>query len=95
MANAKKKVMVLFANDWDIDHFGQDKYHGQYEFVFYSRDLFHFPAYLQLAYFNVSTFLKHLIKKLKQEKGAAVLSILAPFWRAMAAKALGLAAGCP
>jgi len=69
-----KKVLVLFANPWDLVQFGHSKYEGELEFVYRGDDLFHFPGTLKLLTFDAVQFINKLVDEFADEGLSGVLS---------------------
>ena len=53
-----KRILVLFAKDWDRLEFGRPEYRGRYEFLFEGFDLFRFPENAQLLVFDVFSYVQ-------------------------------------
>lgn len=70
----KKKILVLFPNDWDRDQWSQSKYKEDFEFIFYGKEFFSFPYIFQLLHFDVWKFIKKLTNEFKNKGISAVLS---------------------
>lgn len=70
----KKKILVLFPNDWDKAEFSKNRYTEKYTFIFEGVNLFEFPYYFKLPFFQVQKFIKKLIGKAEKENLDAVLS---------------------
>lgn len=68
------KVLVLFPNDWDRTEFTKEKYQNRYQFEYAGPELFKFPEVLQLPFFSTRRFIEKMVRKVKQEGFAAVLS---------------------
>jgi len=69
-----KKILVLFPNDWDKVELSRGKYQSEYSFIYEGSNLFTFPGFLQLLFFNTRKFIKRIAAKIRDEKIDAVLS---------------------
>ncbi|MBO6516119.1 MAG: ATP-grasp domain-containing protein [Bacteroidia bacterium] len=88
-----KKVLVLFPNDWDKTEFAKEKYRGAYQFFYAGPNLFQFPGFLQLPFFNVHRFISRCLRVARSLKVDAVLSTdeyIGAIVAAIVAKKLGL-----
>ena len=70
----KKRVLVLFPNDWDRGELAREKYASDFEFIFEGRDLFKLPGALTLPFFRPTRWIDHLAKKYEREKIDGVMS---------------------
>ena len=55
-----KKILVLFAKDWDRLEFSRPEYRGRYEFIHEGFDLFRFPDNARLLTFDVFAYINAL-----------------------------------
>jgi hypothetical protein len=58
----RKRVLVLFAKEWDREEFARGDY-ADYEFLYEGFDLFRFPSNLRLASFDARRFLDRLERR--------------------------------
>ena len=70
----KKRILVLFPNDWDRGELAREKYAGDFEFVFEGADLFKPPGILRLPLFRPSRWIERLAKKYAKAKLDGVMS---------------------
>ena len=59
----RKKVLVLFPNEWDRVELAATRYRHRYEFVFEGFDLFRFPQNLQLLWFDARRFIDRIVAR--------------------------------
>src|SRR5262249_9568329 len=71
---AKKKILVLFANDWDRGELSRDKYRGDYEIIYEGGELFKLPGALRLFSFDPVRMVERLASKYAEAGLAGVLS---------------------
>lgn len=64
----------MFPNEWDLDEFSKEKYASQYEFIYEGKNFFRFPEALSLPLFNARSFVRRMLRKIKQLNIEAVLS---------------------
>jgi hypothetical protein len=69
-----KRILVLFAKEWDRLEFARPEYRGRYEFVYAGFDLFRFPSNAQLATFDVFRFVNRLLERFRKERLDGVFS---------------------
>jgi hypothetical protein len=91
---ATKKILVLFANDWDRGELSRDKYRGDYEFFHEGGELFKLPGALRLLSFDPVRMVDRLAAKYRGAGLAGVLSTDEYVGAAMAA-ALARELGLP
>lgn len=60
---AVKRILVLFAKDWDRVELGHPRYRGRYEFLFEGFDLFRFPENAHLLVFDVRRYIDRLVRR--------------------------------
>lgn len=61
--DVRKKVLVLFPNEWDRVELAATKYRDRYEFSFEGFDLFRFPQNLQLLWFDARRFIDRIVAR--------------------------------
>jgi GNAT superfamily N-acetyltransferase len=61
--NARKRVLVLFPDEWDRAAAGQARHRASHEFVFEGFDLFRFPDNARLFTFDVLRFVERLVRR--------------------------------
>ena len=69
-----KKILVLFAKDWDRLEFGRPEYRGRYQFVYEGFDLFRFPDNVRLLTFDVFAYINALAQRFRRERIDAIVS---------------------
>lgn len=69
-----KRILVLFAKDWDRLEFGRPEYRGRYEFLFEGFDLFRFPENAQLLGFDVFRYVNRLAARFRRERLDGIVS---------------------
>jgi hypothetical protein len=69
-----KKILVLFANDWDRDELKRPKYAGEYSFRFEGTDFFKFPGTLRLLTFRADRYIERLVDRYRGAGLAGVMS---------------------
>ena len=70
----KKRILVLFPNDWDRGELAREKYAPHFEFVFEGADLFKPPGIFWLPFFRPSRWVEKLAKKYARAKLDGVMS---------------------
>jgi hypothetical protein len=60
---AAKRILVLFAKDWDRVELGHPRYGQQYHFEFEGFDLFRFPENMRLLTFDVRRVIDRLVRR--------------------------------
>ena len=69
-----KKILVLFAKDWDRLEFSRPEYRGRYEFIYEGFDLFRFPGNARLLTFDVFGYINALARRFRRERIDAIIS---------------------
>ncbi len=69
-----KKILVLFAKDWDRLEFSRPEYRGRYEFVYEGFDLFRFPDNARLLTFDVFAYVNTLAQRFRRERIDGIIS---------------------
>ena len=69
-----KKILVLFAKDWDRLEFSRPEYRGRYEFIFEGFDLFSFPGNARLLSFDVFAYINALARRFRRERIDGIVS---------------------
>ena len=69
-----KKILVLFAKDWDRLEFSRPEYRGRYEFVYEGFDLFRFPDNARLLTFDVFAYVNTLAQRFRRERIDGIVS---------------------
>lgn len=69
-----KKILVLFAKDWDRLEFSRPEYRGRYEFIHEGFDLFRFPDNARLLTFDVFAYINALAQRFRRERIDAIVS---------------------
>ena len=83
-----KKILILFAKDWDQLALQAQQYSGQYQFFYEGFDLFRFPENAKLMGFNALRFISKLERKYRaigldgvvsnhEQFGALIAAVLA------------------
>lgn len=83
-----KKILILFAKDWDQLALQTCQYSGQYQFFYEGFDLFHFPDNAKLIGFNALRYIAKLERKYRtialdgivsnhEQFGALIAAVLA------------------
>jgi hypothetical protein len=74
VSTVKKKILVLFPNDWDRDELRRPKYEAELEFVFEGGDLFKFPGLLRLLTFRADRYIERLAERFRDAGLDGVMS---------------------
>lgn len=69
-----KRILVLFAKDWDRLEFSRPEYRGRYEFVYEGFDLFRFPGNAKLLTFDVFAYINALARRFRHERIDGIVS---------------------
>lgn len=69
-----KKILILFAKDWDQIAIQAKWDSDQYQFYFEGFDLFRFPENVKLLHFNVLHYIKKLERKYQKMSLAGIIS---------------------
>ncbi len=69
-----KKILVLFAKDWDRLEFSRPEYRGRYEFIHEGFDLFRFPGNARLLTFDVFAYINALARRFRRERIDGIVS---------------------
>lgn len=69
-----KKILVLFAKDWDRLEFSRPEYRGRYEFIYEGFDLFRFPDNVRLLTFDVFAYINALAQRFRRERIDGIVS---------------------
>ena len=69
-----KRILVLFAKDWDRLEFSRPEYRDRYEFIFEGFDLFRFPGNAQLLWFDVFGYVNRLAARFRRERLDGIVS---------------------
>ena len=69
-----KKILVLFAKDWDRLEFSRPEYRGRYTFIHEGFDLFRFPDNARLLTFDVFAYINALARRFRRERIDAIVS---------------------
>lgn len=69
-----KRILVLFAKDWDRLEFSRPEYSGRYEFIYEGFDLFRFPGNARLLTFDVFGYINALARRFRRERIDAIIS---------------------
>ncbi len=69
-----KRILVLFAKEWDRLEFARPEYARRYQFVYAGFDLFRFPENLRLATFDVFRFVNRVVERYRGERLDGVFS---------------------
>lgn len=83
-----KKILILFAKDWDLIALQAQQYNHQYQFFFEGFDLFRFPENARLLGFNALRYIARLERKYRavgldgvvsnhEQFGALIAAVLA------------------
>ena len=59
---ARKRILVVFAKEWDRDEFSRGDY-ADFDFVYEGFDLFSFPSNARLLTFDVVGFIERLVRR--------------------------------
>jgi biotin carboxylase len=70
----KKRILVLFPNEWDEREFKSARLAAHYETFFEGFDLFKFPDNARLMWFNCGKFIAKVLKKYRGRHLQAVMS---------------------
>ncbi len=95
---SRKKVLVLFPNEWDQAELAAPKYGERYEFLFEGFDLFRFPQNLRLLWFDARRFIERVAARYADAGLAGVVSNEEQFGAviaALVARRLGLPGADP
>jgi hypothetical protein len=93
-----RRILVLFANDWDRGELGREKYRAEYEFLFEGADFWKFPGQLQLLVFDAPAYVDRLVRRYRGRHLDGVLSsdeYVGAAIAAAVAKGLGLPGADP
>ncbi|HET9699334.1 MAG TPA: ATP-grasp domain-containing protein [Burkholderiales bacterium] len=82
----KKKILVLFAQEWDLAELSRPEYRREFEFFFEGFDLFRFPDNARLLTFNARRFIHRLIRKYRRAGLQGVISSNEQFGALIAAE---------
>jgi len=69
-----KKILVLFAKDWDRLEFSRPEYRGHYQFIHEGFDLFRFPDNARLLTFDVFAYINSLARRFRRERIDGIVS---------------------
>jgi len=69
-----KRILVLFAKDWDRLEFSRPEYRGRYEFIHEGFDLFSFPGNARLLSFDVFAYINRLAQRFRRERIDGIVS---------------------
>ena len=69
-----KRILVLFAKDWDKREFARPEYAGRYEFLYEGFDLFRFPENARLLGFDAFAWINRLAQRYRRERIDGVVS---------------------
>jgi biotin carboxylase len=69
-----KKILVLFAKDWDRLEFSRPEYRGRYQFIHEGFDLFRFPDNARLLTFDVFAYINSLAQRFRRERIDGIVS---------------------
>jgi hypothetical protein len=82
----KKKILVLFAQEWDLAELSRPGYRGEFEFFFEGFDLFRFPDNARLLTFDARRFVHRLLRKYRRAGLHGVISSNEQFGALIAAE---------
>jgi hypothetical protein len=89
----KRRILVLFPDEWDRAAARDSRYRGRYEFFYEGFDLFSFPDNARLFTFNALRFVERVVKRYGAERLDAVVTSdeqFGPFLVALVSQRLGL-----
>lgn len=69
-----KKILVLFAKDWDRLEFSRPEYRDRYTFIHEGFDLFRFPDNARLLTFDVFGYINSLARRFRRERIDGIVS---------------------
>jgi len=69
-----KRILVLFANDWDRGELERPKYRNDYQFLYEGTDFFKFPGALKLLSFRAGAYIDRLARRYAKAGLDGVLS---------------------
>ncbi len=69
-----KKILVLFAKDWDRLEFSRPEYRNRYQFIYEGFDLFRFPGNARLLTFDVFAYINSLAHRFRRERLDGIVS---------------------
>src|SRR5919201_880452 len=90
----KRRILVLFPDEWDRAAAHDPRYRDRFEFLFEGFDLFSFPDNARLFTFDALGFVERLVRKYSRSPVHAVVTSdeqFGPFVAALVAERLGLA----
>ncbi|HSN20776.1 MAG TPA: ATP-grasp domain-containing protein, partial [Usitatibacter sp.] len=93
MSAGRRRVLVLFPDEWDVAAARDPALADRYEFLFEGFDLFRFPGNLRLFAFDALAFVDRLARRYARRRVEAVTSSdeqFGPFLAALLAQRLGL-----
>ena len=64
-----KRILVLFANDWDRGELERPKYRNDYQFLYEGTDFFKFPGALKLLSFRAGAYIDRLARRYAERFG--------------------------
>jgi hypothetical protein len=91
--SARKRILVLFPDEWDRTVAGQARYRASHEFAFEGFDLFRFPDNARLFTFDVLRFVERLVGRYREAGIEAVVTSdeqFGPIVASLVASRLGL-----
>lgn len=90
----KRRILVLFPDEWDRAAAADPRYRDRFEFAFEGFDLFSFPANARLFTFDALAFVEKLCRRYARARIDAVVTSdeqFGPFIASLVAERLGLA----
>ena len=89
----KRRILVLFADEWDRAAARDPRYGGRFEFLFEGFDLFSFPDNARLFTFDALAFVERMVRRYRSRGLDAVVTSdeqFGPFLASLIAHRLGL-----
>ena len=89
----KRRILVLFPDEWDRAAARDPRYADRYEFLFEGFDLFSFPDNARLFTFDALAFVERMVRRYRARGLAAVVTSdeqFGPFLASLIARRLGL-----
>ena len=89
----KRRILVLFPDEWDRAAARDPRYAGRYEFFFEGFDLFSFPDNARLFTFDALAFVERMVRRYRARGVDAVATSdeqFGPFLASLIARGLGL-----
>ncbi|HSD61760.1 MAG TPA: ATP-grasp domain-containing protein, partial [Burkholderiales bacterium] len=83
----KKKILVLFSQEWDLAELSRPELQREFEFLFEGFDLFRFPDNARLFTFDARRFIHRLLRKYRRAGLHGVISSNDQFGALIAAEA--------